>query len=390
MNEQAEIHNPKSEINRQVLRVLLVVEGTGGHLIPAVEVAAALAAQQADVLLLYAGRPQTAPLMQELMQETDPRRIQRVPVSVPRPPAWCPRRAWRGVQAVRVWRIVRRHLQGFRPDVVAGFGGWFCVPAMLAARLHRLPILAHEQNVRLGRANRFLRHHVDQMALSFETTSHELNGAPRVVTGLPIRRQIGAVTREEAARHFEMDPHRPTVVILGGSQGSRAINRLVCRMAEGLTQEERTSWRVIHLAGPADYAAIRQRYAALGVQGLVLPHAAEMAAVYAMADVVVARAGASTIAELAQCGTPAVLIPYPYANGHQRDNARLAESVGGAVWMEEDAATPDLLRLAVRRILQDARLRQRMADQIHTLAHPNAAQRLAEAIVTLAASHAQR
>lgn len=377
-------------MNGQALRVLLVAEGTGGHLIPAVEVAAVLAAQQADVLLLYAGRPQTATLMQELMQETDPRRIQRVPVSVPRPPAWCPRQAWRGVQAVRVWWIVRRHLHGFRPNVVAGFGGWFCVPAILAARLRRLPVLVHEQNVRLGRANRFLRHHVDQMALSFDVTGRQLNGTRRLVTGLPIRQAIGRVSREEAARHFEMDPRAPTVVILGGSQGSRAINRLVCGMAEGLTGEERTSWRVLHLTGPDDHAAIRQRYAALGVQGLVLPHVAQMAAVYAMADVVVARAGASTIAELARCGTPAVLVPYPYANGHQRDNARLAESVGGAVWLEEGAATPDLLRLAVRRILQDARLRRRMADQIRTLARPDAAQRLADVILTLAGTHAER
>jgi len=389
MNPKSEIRNPQCERGQRDVRVLLVSEGTGGHLIPAVEVARVLAAQQVDVLLLYAGRPRTAPLMQELMQETDPHRIQCVPVSVPRPPAWCPPEVWRGVQAVRVWRIVRRHLHGFRPNVVAGFGGWFCVPAMLAARLHHLPLLLHEQNVRLGRANRFLRHHVDQMALSFEVTGRQLNGTSRVVTGLPIRQTIGSVSREEAARHFEMDPRAPTVVVLGGSQGSRAINRLVCRMAEGLTEEERTSWRILHLTGPADHAPIRQRYAALGVKGLVLPHVAQMAAVYAMADVVVARAGASTIAELARCGTPAILIPYPYANGHQRDNARLAESAGGAVRVEEETA-PDLLRLAVRRILLDARVRRRMADQIRTLARPDAAQRLAEAILTLAGTHAER
>ena len=395
MNGQAEIHNPKSEINRQALRVLLVAEGSGGHLIPAFEVAAVLAAQHVAVLLLYADRPQTAPLMQELMQEADRQGIQLSPVPVSRPPAWWPRPLWRCSQAVRVWWIVRRHLRAFRPDAVAGFGGWFCVPAVLAARVHRLPLLLHEQNVRLGRANRFLRHHVDQMALSFERTCRELNGTPRVVTGLPIRRTIGTVPREEAAQRFGLDPRTPTLVVLGGSQGSRAVNRLVCRMLEGLTEEERASWQLIHLTGSADHAAIGQRYAELGVKGLVMPHTARMAAVYAMADVVIARAGASTIAELAQCGTPAVLIPYPYANGHQRDNARLVESVSGAVWLEEHVATPAQLRLAVRRILQDERVRRRMADQIHTLARPDATQRLVEAILAMVSersesNHAQR
>ena len=370
--------------NSELVRVLLVSEGSGGHLIPAFEVATALAARQAGVLLVYADRPQTAPLMQELMQEADRHRIQLCPVPVSRPPAWWPSPLWRCAQAARVWRIVRQRLHGFRPDVVAGFGGWFCVPAILAARAQRLPVLVHEQNVRLGRANRFLRHHVDQIALSFNTTCRELNGTPRVVTGLPIRQQIGTATREEAAHQFGVDPQAPTLVVVGGSQGARAINQLVCQTVEGLTEEERASWQVIHLTGPADHAAIRQRYVALGMTALVMPHAAQMAAVYAMADVVIARAGASTIAELAQCGTPAVLIPYPYANGHQRDNARLVESVSGAVCLDEAVATPAQLRRSVRWILRDARVRQRMASQIHTLARPDATQRLVDAIVTLA------
>jgi UDP-N-acetylglucosamine--N-acetylmuramyl-(pentapeptide) pyrophosphoryl-undecaprenol N-acetylglucosamine transferase len=297
---------------------------------------------------------------------------------------------WRLWQTGVVWRVACRHLQAFGPDVVVGFGGWFCVPVGLAARHYRIPLLIHEQNVGLGRANRFLLKWAAQAALSFEATRAQLNGTPHVVTGLPIRHQIGMIDRESAARQCGLNPEARTVLILGGSQGSRPINRLVCQALAGLAEEERTGWQFIHLSGALDEAALRQAYASLGLRSCVAAHLEEMACAYALADLVVARAGASTITELARCGIPAVLIPYPHAGGHQRENARLIESIGGGVWLEEATATPDALLGLVRGLLSDERLRRKQGEQIRLLARPDATNALATTILDLARRDAQR
>jgi len=376
------------------VRVLLVAEGSGGHLIPAFEVAQALAEQGVLVRVLYGSRPNTASFI-----HPDGRSFQTHALTLAPPANRLLRHLWRLWQAGRIWWMAHRQFKAFDPDVVVGFGGWFCVPMLLAARQAGIAVLVHEQNVRLGRANRFLLRHVDQVALSFparpgcngaggETTGRELNGTPRVVTGLPIRRQIGTITRQEAARRLGLTPSAPTLLVLGGSQGSQAINHLLWQVVAHLTDMERTTWQVIHVAGMLEHAVVQQHYAAAGVKGLVVPHLLQMAEAYALADVVIARAGASTIAEVAHCRKPTIFIPYPYAGGHQRDNARLVESIGGGLWFEEDGVTPERLLWAVRRILSDERVRHRLTQQIHTLARPDATQRLAQAIVTLAASHA--
>jgi UDP-N-acetylglucosamine--N-acetylmuramyl-(pentapeptide) pyrophosphoryl-undecaprenol N-acetylglucosamine transferase len=294
----------------------------------------------------------------------------------------------------------------FRPHVVVGFGGWLAVPVVLAARQRRIPVLLHEQNVRLGRANQFLLPWASQMALSFpacaapsttnggaagrEPTPAQLNGTPGVVTGLPIRHTVGTADRGDAARGFGLEPQLLTVFVLGGSQGSRAINRLVCAMLGELSWPERLTWQFIHLTGPHDPAMVQQAYAALSLRCWVAPSLANVADAYALADVVIARAGGSTIAELACVGTPAVLIPYPHARGHQRANAQHVEAIGAGVLLEEARATPQRLRDAVRRLLSDARLRHLMGTQMQTLARPDATQQLASAVVTLARTHAQR
>lgn len=369
-----------------VMRVLVAAEGSGGHVIPALELSRALASRQAAVRLLYAQRRQLGSLMPQVMEGIPAGSLEAYPVAVKAPQAGAARELSRLWQTGVVWRVAHRHLSAFRPHVVAGFGGWFCLPVMLAARQRGISTLLHEQNVALGRANRLLSHWVDTCAVSFEATVRELNGSPRVVTGLPVRQAIGTVRREEAAPRLGLEPDRRTVLILGGSQGSRTLNRLALEMLGGLTEAERLRWQVIHLTGAAK-ADMRQAYGSAGLKALVLPHLADMAGAYALADVVITRAGASTIAELARAGLPAILIPYPYAGGHQRENAKLVESIGAGVWFEESVLTPARLLDAVRHILADERVRRMMVDAIRTLAVPDAAQRLASTVLALATAH---
>lgn len=361
------------------LRVLMVAEGSGGHLIPALQVAAALSKAGASTTVWYAARPQMAGLSKTLAEAFTSPLVEIAPIPAPA----------RGNPFLQAWgcgRLVARSRRRFRavtPDVVVGFGGLISAPVVLAARLSRIRTLLHEQNVVMGRANRLLSRCVDRIAVSFEATRQGLNGTPSVVTGMPVRAAIGQVARSDAAARLGLEAGRPTLLVLGGSQGSRAINRLVTDAIARCAPEERARWQVLHLAGSADTSRVEAGYRRAGLTAVVMPSLADMASAYAAADLVIGRAGASTIAELAQAGVPSLLIPYPHAGGHQRANARLVEEVGGGIVLEESSATPEELLATVRRIMGDASARETMGRQVRRLAAPDATARLAQMIVEL-------
>jgi len=386
--------------NALPLKVLLVAEGSGGHLIPALQVAETLAQTGAHIKVWYAQRPQTARLARALTDDTETPRVEvdAIPVAATRNPLR------RISQCGRLWSQSQSCFETFAPDVVVGFGGWVSAPVLLAAclrpvtlcfakrsrrgrqaRRRRISCLLHEQNVQLGLTNRLLARWVDRVAVSFHETQASLHGTPSVVTGMPIRASISASAGHAGSR-FGFDVRRPTVLVLGGSQGSRTINHLVARMVSQLTPEERRAWQFVHVTGVADEAEVREAYARHQVAAWAAPFLVEMEAAYAEADVVVARAGASTIAELASCGTPAILIPYPYAGGHQLANARLVEERGGAVVIEEREASAERVLGSLRHLLNDPRLRAMMGAQMRGLAMPHATERLTHAIIDLCAA----
>ena len=361
------------------LKVLLVAEGSGGHLIPALQVAGALAKAGARPTVWYARRRHTAGLADALAKagvaaDVD---VQAIPYETSRSFLG---RLW---QCGRLWSQTQRWFDAVSPDVVVGFGGWVSAPVILAARARRIRCMLHEQNVAMGRANRLLTRWVDRVAVSFCETQRALGGTPSVVTGMPVRDVIGHSSREEHAERFGFSAQRPTVLVLGGSQGSQAVNRLVCDALYAATDEERARWQCLHVTGAADEAKVREAYARWHVTAWVAPFVVDMEAAYAQADVVIARAGASTITELARCGKPAIFIPYPHAESHQVANARLVESCGGGIVMEERAVTPARLLSALRRLFEDERLRTIMGAQMRSLSIPDAADRLTQAIVAL-------
>ncbi len=369
------------------VRVLMVAEGSGGHVIPALEITRVLTDAGASVTLLYPRRPQVASLMAGLTQDLQDPAIHLQPFALSPCPLPIGRPFWRLGQAGSIWRLAHERLETFRPDVVVGFGGWFSVPVILAAGQQDIPTLVHEQNVQLGKANRFLLDWTDRLAVSFDATGRDLSGVSVLMSGMPVRSRIGMVTREAAAQQFGLAASASTILVLGGSQGSHVVNQLVLETARGFTDQERREWQLLHITGIQDELMVRASYAQAQIQGMVRSHLAEMAAAYAMADVVIARAGASTISELAQCGKPAIFIPYPHASGHQRANAQCIEAAGASVMLEEHLATPERLLATVRQMLRDERLRAMMGRQMETFAHPDATQQLARAILTLAAAH---
>jgi UDP-N-acetylglucosamine--N-acetylmuramyl-(pentapeptide) pyrophosphoryl-undecaprenol N-acetylglucosamine transferase len=326
------------------LSVLLAGGGTAGHTSPLLATADALRERDPGVTLTCLGTErgiETRVIPQAgLPLELIP------PVPLPRRPtldlARVPGRL-RG--AVRTAGDV---LDRVRPDVVVGFGGYVALPAYFAARRRRIPIVVHEGNAVPGLANkigvRFTRH----VATSFPDTP-----LPHAVcTGLPIRRVIADLDRDklrdEGRAEFGLDPERPTLLVTGGSQGARRLNHAVSGAARVLAD---AGIQVLHHAGRVEEVAVNPRDGDPAY--LVLPYIERMDLAYAAADLIVCRAGANTVTEVACSGLPAVFCPLPIGNGEQARNARPVVDAGGALLVDDDAMSSAWVSRTVPELIAD-------------------------------------
>ncbi|UOZ03308.1 glycosyltransferase [Amycolatopsis sp. WQ 127309] len=288
------------------------------------------------------------------------------------------------VQAIRAVRA-------FRPDVVLATGGYVSVPVSLAAWVCRRPLVVHEQTVRLGLANRLLARVATAMAVSSASTLPLLPERARkraVVIGNPVRPEVLAGHAEKALEALSLDafdPARPTVYVTGGAQGAVQINRLVGEILPWLLERA----NVIHQCGPAAEEGMQEMAAALPVEeaGRYLPVGfvgPELPDVFALADVVISRSGAGTIAELTALGLPSVLIPLASsAGGEQAHNARHLADAGAASALL-DEVTPAALREALEPLLADGALRSAMAGKAREQGRPDAGDRLVDVVLDLA------
>jgi UDP-N-acetylglucosamine--N-acetylmuramyl-(pentapeptide) pyrophosphoryl-undecaprenol N-acetylglucosamine transferase len=291
-------------------------------------------------------------------------------------------------------RIVRR----FRPHVVFSTGGYVAVPPVLAARLCNVPILIHEQTVQIGLANRITARYATRIALSFESALPELTPSQRVkafVSGNPVRPAIFNGDKSEAKKQFRFadeDNALPTVYVTGGSQGARVINRAV----EDVLPSLLASCRIVHQCGrqpegqEQDFDRLQRAAGVLAPQlqrryFLTRFVGEEINHVFALADLVVGRAGAGTVAELCALGKPALYIPLvPTGGDEQTRNAQMCEKVGAAhILKQAHANGPNLLE-AVQSLLYDRSHLEKMGAAARTLARLDAAGVLARAVVELA------
>jgi UDP-N-acetylglucosamine--N-acetylmuramyl-(pentapeptide) pyrophosphoryl-undecaprenol N-acetylglucosamine transferase len=279
----------------------------------------------------------------------------------------------------------------FKPDVILSTGGYVAVPIGIAAGMLRRPLVVHEQTVRLGLANRLLAKRATRVAVSSPSTLELLPESVRgraVVTGNPVRAEVMSgepLKAVDALGLDSFDPDLPVLYVTGGAQGSVQINTLVADALPWLLQ--RTN--VIHQCGPNNLQDMFGRTATLPaelaaryrVMGFV---SAELPDVLALADVVVSRSGAGTIAELTALGKPSVLVPLPSAAANeQAHNARRLQDLGAAVALEGDVTEADL-REAVGPLLSDAGRRERMSDAAKEHGHPDAAERLVDVLLEAA------
>jgi UDP-N-acetylglucosamine--N-acetylmuramyl-(pentapeptide) pyrophosphoryl-undecaprenol N-acetylglucosamine transferase len=360
------------------VKVVITGGGTAGHVFPAIALADRLADDGDEVSFVGSPGGQEAsrvpaagydfhavdasPLKRELSMET----------------AKAPLIALRSVGAARPFvRDV---------DVVVGVGGYASVPAVLAARRAGVPIVLHEQNAIPSVSNRFLARLATAVAVSFERSRTSFGRRTRVeVTGNPIRSQIARVPGDrkalagEAWAALDLEPDRTTVVIVGGSLGALHVDQVVARMLQTSPIRDRADLQVLVVSGPAHLDVVAGSAAQpMALRARVLPFLDRMELALAVADLVVARAGAGHIAELTVCGVPSILIPYPHATeNHQEANARVLVDAGAAEMFLDAQLSGERLGARIVDLADDETRRERMGAAALAWARPDAAERLA-------------
>ena len=354
-------------------KILLTTGGTGGHIFPALAVAEEIRQRWPQAELLFVGS----------LYGPEQRLAARAGI----PFEGLPVRGvlGRGLKAVAAggrmaWAVCKALgiVRRFRPQVIVGFGGYAAFAPMLAGRLLGVPGVLHEQNAIAGASNRLLSRLARQVCLSLPQTEGFAH-ADCILTGNPVRQGVAAVG------HQERDFSTRHLLIMGGSQGARAINRLVPGILPALRA---AGVEVRHQAGPAGLEETRAAYAEAGHDpACVTAFIEDMPAAYAWADLALCRAGASTVAELCAAGLPAVLVPFPRAiHDHQTRNAEVMVQVGAALLIPEHTLAGAGLAELLPELLQDDTRRTAMSAAALGAARPDAAARVTDVVARIAAA----
>jgi len=364
------------------MRVLLAGGGTAGHTSPLLATADAVVRLDPAAEITCLGTPRG---LENTVVPAAGYPLELIPpVPLPRRPgkdlALVPSRLRGAVKAAH--EVIDR----VRPDVVVGYGGYVSLPAYLAVRRRKVPLVVHEQNALPGIANKVGARIARRVAVSFPDTP--LKRAEYV--GLPLRRMISqldrAALRAEARAFFGLDPDLPTLVVTGGSQGAWKLNRAVTRASAALAAEGVQVLHVIGARGKEDPEWVEpDTDATASVPYLVLPFVERMDYALAAADLMVCRAGASSVVEAAATGVPAIFVPLAYGNGEQVHNARPVVEAGGALMADEAVFTADYVADTVPALAKDAARLAAMGAAASGLVPADADERLARIVAETAA-----
>ncbi|MEO5373248.1 MAG: undecaprenyldiphospho-muramoylpentapeptide beta-N-acetylglucosaminyltransferase [Alphaproteobacteria bacterium] len=280
-------------------------------------------------------------------------------------------------------------MRRLRPAVVVGFGGYASVPAVAAAIATGIPTAIHEQNAVLGRANRLLARRVSQVATSFAAVSALPPDARVVNTGMPVRPAIPVLRTIPYPSLAADDPASAPfrILVLGGSQGARILSEVIPAALALLPEPLRRRIDIAQQCRPEDIEAVRRAYRASGIRADLASFFTDVPDRLAAAHLVIARAGASTVAELTTAGRPAILVPYPHAvDDHQTANAHAVAETGGAWPMPQDVFTPPALAARLQSLIEMPVMLEKAAACARATGHPDAASRLADVVEALATS----
>lgn len=362
-----------------MVNVVLAGGGTAGHTSPLIATAAAIRDAEPDTNMVVIGTARgletkvipAAGLPLELIP----------PVPLPRKPSIdlfkVPSRLFAAVAEAR------RILTIAAADVLVGFGGYVAMPAYLAAKQLKLPIIVHEQNSVPGLANKVATRFANEVYTTYPDSG--LTGAEFI--GLPLRAGIAqldrAAAREEACRTFELNPKLPVLLVSGGSQGARSINNAI---ADAFPHLLTKGIQILHVLGQKNFTAAHTAVvdAETGAAYHPVPYVDAMEQAYAAADLMLGRSGAGTVVETAVVGLPTILVPLPHGNGEQARNAESLVHAGGARLLADNACTGRWLELEIPRMINDAEKLAAMSAAGRALMPADAAQVLAHRTLTLA------
>ncbi len=355
--------------------------GTGGHVYPLLAVVEHLRTQEARQHheFLYLGR---ADSIEQQLCEREDLPFQAIAAGALKEASFGARlRSLAQLAAGTVGSL--RALASFKPDVALVSGAYVSAPPAVAAWLRRCPVAIYLPDMEPGMAVRGLRRVARRVAVSFPETAAHFAPGQAVVTGYPVRRALFETPRADALRRLELSPDLPTLLVMGGSQGARAINQAIAKQLRRLLGRA----QIVHLSGHWDISWLREERAKLrpDLQARYHIHAYlhQIADAMVSADLVVARAGAATLAEFPAAGLPAILVPYPHAGQHQDRNAGYLVSQGAALKLDESELEGRVADLVLELLGDPARL-QGMRQQAQRLAHPDAAAQIAALLRELA------
>lgn len=363
-------------------RVLIAAGGSGGHIFPAVALARRLKEKAPGVDIFFVGSDKS--LDKSIFQKE---RLDYALLSANKLPY---RKSIKTVlfffglflDTIRSFFIVLSK----RPSVVVGFGGYVSTPISAAAFLFRIPVVAHEQNVAPGRANRVLFRFATKIAVSFSETQSLLGplSGKSVYTGNPIRASLYKKDdRLSSAKRLGLDPGKFTILVIGGSQGARSLNEKFLAALSKIDDKTREALQVVHITGAADYAAATGEYKKLGLEHRVYSFVDEIEDAYSVSDLAVTRSGASAIFELALFGKPMMLVPYPFASSHQTENARVFSKRGAAVELCEETLTGDRFKEEIMYLLNNRSILDDLARSAKIMSVPDSSNRLADVVLSL-------
>lgn len=358
------------------MKVIIATGGTGGHLFPALQVAAELKQRGCEVFFVgsFAWGVGKRRLISQGFSFED--------LDVQGFPLDKPQRYFRAiglmVKAVAAsWNLLKK----WKPDAVVGFGGYGSFPAVFAAVLLRYPTLIHEQNVVPGRANALLAKFVRKIAVSFPQTAVYFKPDKTILTGCPCCVPREGLKKEEVFKWFHLAANKVTILVLGGSQGSHRLNADFMTTAKSLKGQ--LNFQVIHICGREDYSELKRAYAQLGVPFALFEFLDNMDYAYTVADLVIARAGAVTVSEIVMFHLLSILIPYPYAGGHQKRNAAVLCEARVARLIEEKHLSPEELKKNIFAVINGCINPKQIEERLQNLRFPYAAQRMAEEAMAL-------
>ncbi|TAL23807.1 MAG: undecaprenyldiphospho-muramoylpentapeptide beta-N-acetylglucosaminyltransferase [Nitrospirae bacterium] len=361
------------------MRVIIAGGGTGGHLFPGLAIAEELKRRDEKAEVIFVGTEHGIEA-RIIPREGYPIKFLRAEGMV-------------GVSILRKFRALLKMflsiadsysiIRTVRPDIVIGVGGYASVGPVLTAFLASIPTMIVEQNSVPGLANKTLGKFAGAVGVTYQESIPFFPNTKTFLTGNPIRLRILKGSKDAAYNIFSLERDKFTIFIFGGSSGAKSINRAMVDAFNHI-QDLKEDVQFLHQTGERDYEYVRESYRKWGFKGTVAPFIYQMAEAYAVADIVISRAGATTLAELTAIGKPAILIPYPYAAGHHQElNAGKLLEMKAARMILDHELRGDVLAENIRGLYVNKELRLEMERHSRTVGRPDAAQRIVDIAMSL-------